>query len=202
MVGIRLFPFGMTYFQVRTVSVRECSVDEKGTVFSKWSEITLVFQSYLLEDRCFVSQIPSEVRLLEGPLTSAHQVFGEFWKTRDITLPKSNSKFAPENRPFDTKLEISSNPTIHFQGRLLRATTIIPLIIAALLRPYGLFLHWEGTLKPTMISWQKTSPFWSTPARLFAKRNAVPMKEISCWWRFPGRGTRVLKQHLRSLQMK
>ena len=123
---------------MRTVSVRECSVDEKGTVFSKWSEITLVFQSYLLEDRCFISQIPSGVRLLEGPLTSAHQVFGEFWKTRDITLPKSNNKFAPENRPFDTKLEISSNPTIHFQGRLLRATAIIPLMIAALLGPYSL----------------------------------------------------------------
>ena len=57
----------------------------------------------------------------EGFLANLFRGFGLVWgvgNIKDLRLPKTNSEFAPENRPFTCyQKEMNHLPTIHFQGR-------------------------------------------------------------------------------------
>ena len=51
-----------------------------------------------------------------SPVTPPPENFGIFvWQVQKVTLPETNGKFAPENRPKPNRKR-ESIPTIHFQG--------------------------------------------------------------------------------------
>ena len=145
MVGIRSLPFGMVYFQVRTVGFRECTLLKTNTYPLQFVH----FESMILFGACTACSSA----ILRSTLWDWHPRGGKlrnpYWNPMAIhwtTLPKTNSSPPKGNSSYNHQFSGAMLVSGRVNGLLNQFVKLEPLLV-----PWEklLFKPFRSTLIPT-----------------------------------------------------